>query len=274
MPVKKEASGRRWIAVEAEVPGTPEQVWKAIATGPGISAWFVPSTVEERAGGLATANFGPGMDATATLTVWDPPHRYVSESKDISPDPNAPTVASEWTVEAKSGGTCVVRVVHSLFTEGDDWDNQLEGLESGWPSFFRILRLYLQHFPGQPSSAFAAMGMAPKPRAEAWKALLGGLGIADAQQGNKVRSAAGAPAFAGVVERLGTGEHQELLLRLSEPAPGTAHLFPMDMGEQVFLSVRFYLYGETAAAAVAGEEPRWQAWLGEHFPAGDAVFKC
>ena len=97
MPVKKDASGRRSIAVEAEVPGTPEQVWKAIATGPGISAWFVPSTVEERAGGLATANFGPGMDATSTITVWDPPRRYVSESKDISPDPNAPMVAGSLT---------------------------------------------------------------------------------------------------------------------------------------------------------------------------------
>ena len=50
MPVTKDASGRRWIQVEAEVPGTPEQVWKAIATGPGISAWFVPSKVEEREG--------------------------------------------------------------------------------------------------------------------------------------------------------------------------------------------------------------------------------
>ena len=63
MPVKKEASGRRWIAVEAEVPGTPEQVWRAIASGAGISAWFVPSTVEEREGGQATASFGPGMEA-------------------------------------------------------------------------------------------------------------------------------------------------------------------------------------------------------------------
>jgi uncharacterized protein YndB with AHSA1/START domain len=24
-----------------EVPGTPEQVWEAIATGPGTEAWFV-----------------------------------------------------------------------------------------------------------------------------------------------------------------------------------------------------------------------------------------
>ncbi|HEX5043818.1 MAG TPA: SRPBCC domain-containing protein [Candidatus Polarisedimenticolaceae bacterium] len=274
MPVKKDASGRRWIAVEAEVPGTPEQVWKAIATGPGISAWFVPSTLEERVGGVATASFGPGMDSAATIATWEPPRRYALDGKEGGMGPGSPAVADEWTVEAKAGGTCVVRVVHSLFAEGDDWDNQLEGFESGWPAFFRILRLYLQHFPGQPSSAFAAMGMAPKPRSEAWKALTGALGLAEARQGDRVRSAPGAPPFAGVVEHVGTDHHPELLLRLEEPAPGAAHLFPMDMGEKVFLSLRLYLYGATAAAAAAREEPRWQAWLGEHFPAGDAVFKC
>jgi len=38
MSVKKESSGRRSIEIEFEVPGTPEEVWKAIATGPGISS--------------------------------------------------------------------------------------------------------------------------------------------------------------------------------------------------------------------------------------------
>jgi len=32
MSVKKEASGRRSVQVEVEVPGTPEEVWQAIAT--------------------------------------------------------------------------------------------------------------------------------------------------------------------------------------------------------------------------------------------------
>ena len=31
MSVKKEASGRRSVQVEVEVPGTPEEVWQAIA---------------------------------------------------------------------------------------------------------------------------------------------------------------------------------------------------------------------------------------------------
>ena len=66
MSVKKEASGRRSIQVEVEVPGTPEQVWQAIATGPGVSSWFVPTDVEEKAGGTIVSRFGPGMDARAT----------------------------------------------------------------------------------------------------------------------------------------------------------------------------------------------------------------
>src|SRR3990170_123319 len=57
MPVKKDASGRRSVEAEVEVPGTPEEVWQAIATGPGISSWFVPTRVEERVGGAAISDF-------------------------------------------------------------------------------------------------------------------------------------------------------------------------------------------------------------------------
>ena len=156
MSVKKEANGRRSVQVEVEVPGTPEQVWQAIATGPGVGAWFVPTEVDGRVGGTVTPHFGGGMDSVSTITEWDAPHRFVAEG---SWGPNAPTMATEWTVEARDGGTCMVRVVHSLFAETDDWDNQLTGIESGWPSFFRILRLYLEHFAGQPSSQIQLMAM-------------------------------------------------------------------------------------------------------------------
>ena len=47
MSVKKEPSGRRSVSVEVEVPGTPEEVWQAIATGPGVSSWFVPTEIRD-----------------------------------------------------------------------------------------------------------------------------------------------------------------------------------------------------------------------------------
>src|SRR5207237_6498700 len=61
MSVKKEASGRRSIQVQVEVPGTPEEVWQAIATGPGISSWFVPTEFEEKDGKPVAVKmiFGP-----------------------------------------------------------------------------------------------------------------------------------------------------------------------------------------------------------------------
>lgn len=77
------------------------------------------------------------------------PHSFFAETKDLGDD--APTVATQWIVESRGGGMWVVRVVHSLFASTDEGDDQLEGWESGWPPFFRLLRLYLTHFPGQES---------------------------------------------------------------------------------------------------------------------------
>src|SRR5262245_47405752 len=143
MPVNKEPDGRRWVSAEAEVPGTPEQVWQAIATGPGISSWFVPSEVEEREGGKAISHFASDgtMDSVGTVSTWSPPHRFVVETD----EPPTGHVASEWTVEARDGGTCVVRIVHSWFASSDEWDAQFEGHTHGWHEFFKILRLYLAH---------------------------------------------------------------------------------------------------------------------------------
>ncbi len=88
MSVKKEASGRRSVQVEVEVPGTPEEVWQAIASGPGVSSWFVPTEMEEADGKpvVVKSNFGPGMESHAIMTAWDPPrmfgqHRIVSFRK-------------------------------------------------------------------------------------------------------------------------------------------------------------------------------------------------
>src|SRR6266404_7420536 len=75
MSVKKEANGRRSVQIEIEVPGTPEEVWQAIATGPGISSWLLPAEFEERDGKPVALklNFGPGMEPRSEVTAWEPP---------------------------------------------------------------------------------------------------------------------------------------------------------------------------------------------------------
>ena len=103
MSVKKEASGRRSVQVEVEVPGTPEEVWQAIATGPGISSWFVPAEFEERDGKPVAVklNFGPGMESRSVVTAWDPPRKFAAEADGWVP--GSPPIADEWSVEARGG---------------------------------------------------------------------------------------------------------------------------------------------------------------------------
>ena len=265
MSVKKEASGRRSIQVEVEVPGTPEEVWQAIATGPGISSWFVPTRCEERAGGEVVSNFGPGMDCPATITAWEAPKRFLAEGT-MGP-PGSPTVATEWTVEARSGGKCLVRVVHSLFASTDDWDNQLDGLEQGWPAYFRILRLYLERFKGMPCSAMHFVCFSSDSEAKAWEKAGGELGLLKLAQGQKWSAPDGFPRMTGVVDSLGQGMHSNtVLLRLDTPAPGSAYIGAFSSGGMVMVCLSVYLYGEKAKAAVERDEPVWQKWMDERFP--------
>ena len=265
MSVKKEASGRRSIQVEVEVPGTPEEVWQAIATGPGISSWFVPAEFEERDGKpvALTLTLGPGMELRSEVTAWDPPRMFASEGAGWFP--GSPPIATEWSVEARAGGVCVVRVVQSLFASTDDWDDQLIGTESGWPGSFRILRLYLTHFRGQRSAFMQFMAPVAGTPADAWATLTAALGFSGVGAGQRWAAPAGVPALGGVVEDVNQSP-PGALLRLDQPGPGIAALFTMDLGETVMAALSFYLYGDQAAAIVARETPRWQAWIQERFP--------
>ena len=264
MSVKKEPSGRRSIQVEVEVPGTPEEVWQAIATGPGITSWFVPAEFEERDGKpvAVTLNFGPGMESRSAVTAWDPPRMYAAQGEGWG---GSPPIADEWSVEARGGGTCVVRVVHSLFASTDDWDNQLEGPESGWPGFFRILRIYLTHFRGQRSAMMQWIAPAAGTEAEAWETLTAALGLNGVSAGQRWAAPAGVPALGGVVEHA-TRSPCNALVRLDKPGAGAAALGAVSFGGTTMVTLSFYLYGDQAAATVARETPPWQAWIQERFP--------
>lgn len=288
MPVKKNKDGQRSVEAEVEVPGSPEEVWRAIATGTGISSWFVPSKIEEREGGTTVTSFGPGMDAVAKVTRWNPPESFTAETEGAPGEGQPETVATEWIVESRQGGKCVVRVVHRWFADTDDWDGQFEGHAYGWAtSFFLMLRLYLLHFPGQRCSAFQLSAVSDRPALETWRTIKSALNIAEPT--GQFTSSPGAPALSGMVERMEVtdldllriresspqivaalagmeGEEPELLLRLDLPAPGLAHVFSMAMGDQTLVSMRFHLYGDTGAAVAADAKREWNDWLAERFP--------
>ncbi|GAA2557003.1 hypothetical protein GCM10010435_29660 [Winogradskya consettensis] len=100
-------------AFEAQVPADPEQVWAAIATGPGISSWFVGRT--EVDGDTVRTSFGDDWMPAGTVTAVEAGRRFAYGS---APGPDGRCVAYEYLVEGVDRGSTVVRAVTSGFCGG------------------------------------------------------------------------------------------------------------------------------------------------------------
>ena len=247
----------REIRLEIEAPGTPEQLWEAIATGPGIASWFVPAEVHPEACTISL-NFGPGMEETFPITVWEPPHRVAYA------EVGGRNLAYEFTIEALDGGTCVVRLVNSGFGAGADWDHEYESMTGGWKLFLHMLSLGRTHFAGQPCSSAIVNKVAPQPADEVWATLNQSLVLPPVEVNDRIDAhGQDAPSLAGTVVRKTPGM---LTILLDQPAPGVAFLLAEPWQDQTVAGVYLYLFGEQAAATLAREEPAWRAWLARTLP--------
>ncbi len=134
-----------------EVAATPEQVWDAIATADGISAWMVPTRLDPQIGGEVSFDLG-GFRSTGVVTDYTPNHRFayeepwpmneemrhwvatVADHEITDHDLSSVTpIATEFLIESASGGSCVIRVVSSAYGSGADWENEFFAeMIAGW----------------------------------------------------------------------------------------------------------------------------------------------
>lgn len=260
MPVKKDESGNRRVEMEFLVPGTPEQIWEAMATGPGNAAWFTKGTIEGRVGGKLAFHFGPGVTTSGEVTAWEPPGHFGYVEREWSP--GAPPVATEITITPRSGGQCLVRMVHSLFSSSDEWDDQLESFESGWPGFFEVLRIYLRHFAGLPAESSAAMTTVKGDGLDTWRRIVGTVGLSDANVGERRELSSVPQPVTGIIERVHQDRSQRfILMQLDRPMAGVAILGTYGREKDTTVSVTRFLYGPADATAAALQDEQWQEWL-------------
>jgi hypothetical protein len=209
--------------------------------------------------------FGPTEEMTVEGRVhaWEPPHRFAYGEGE---QPGS-GMAFEFLVEARDGGSCVVRLINGGFLEGEEWDAQYDGMAEGWKLFLTNLQLHLELFPGRSATSVLPSGLASGGPAAAWAALTTALGVpAEPSVGDRVESGPGAPALAGTVRSV---TPTMVSLVLDAPAPGTGFLAVEGAGEQVSVSVWLYLYGDEGVAAAERDEPAWHGWLADRFPGPD-----
>lgn len=246
--------------LEVEVPGTADQVWHAIATADGISAWMMPTELEEREGGAVSFRMGPDASSDGTVTGWEPPHRLVYEEDWATlaeQDPSTVTpLVTEFLVEARSGGTCVVKVVTSAFGSGAEWEREFfEEMGRGWTPMFEHLRLYLAHFAGQRATTLEADAAVRDTPASVVDAARRSLGIE--RDGDTVDLRGSGSA---VVERI---SQEHVLLRLTDPVPGIVAIYAYGGSvDDTHVRVAGYLFSDDAHEYIGRVQPEWQSWLG------------
>ena len=247
------------IDLSVEVVGDIETVWRAVASGPGISSWYVPHEVEEKQGGKARASFGPEpeMQIDGRVAVWEPPNRVVFDGGE-----EVVGLSFEWTVQANDNNTCTVHLHNAGFAEKDA---QYTAMVEGWKLFMSNLQLHLKHFPNQTATAALPMVMWPVTAEQGWQILTEGLGICEPPKvGDQLTLAADSETnLTGTV--IATGPHKIVLL-VESPSPGTAFLTSEESGGMAMVSIWMYLYGSQGASVANHYDDRWREWLATQEP--------
>ena len=240
----------RSIDLSIEVPGTPEEVWAAIATGPGITSWFVPTELDERDGGEVRHGFGEMGTDTGRVVVWDAPRRLLLEGSAS----NGGVLAYEWLVEARDGASCVVRLVNSGFGPGEEWDADFDGMSGGWPIFLENLRIHLTYFRSQAAVAVVPLAMVAGDNERAWKELCAALDLDPSIGAGDAVQLGGTPAR---IERVTVTDSVRHGAFVFDDRRGSGSLAAEGKGDQVCVSGYAYFYGDEASANAEAWEASW-----------------
>ncbi|MCG5216654.1 SRPBCC family protein [Streptosporangium sp. KLBMP 9127] len=238
------------ISKEIEIDATPEQVWEAISSGPGVDSWFMGrNEIEPGVGGTVRFSFF-GDTSKSTVTAWEPGKRFAYQGDEAE---DGTFMAFEYLIEGRAGGSTVVRFVHSGFLS-DDWETEYDALQKGDAMYLHKLAQYVTHFYGRISRRNLFL---PGPKVgdekRAWAAFTAAFDVTGTvAEGDKARlTVPGLPAVDGVVDYVDA--HTFLGVRTSDG------IYRLIYGHDGTLVVEHHDYSTTADQQDI--EPAWQKWL-------------
>jgi uncharacterized protein YndB with AHSA1/START domain len=171
----------RDIELSVELDASPEDVFRAVTEGTELAKWLAPGArvtpPEGEKKGTLWISWGEGMSVEHEIEIFDPPKRMRHPSGKNS-ETKAPLYA-EWSIEAREGGKATLRLVHSGFSAGADWDNEYEAHARGWRLMLENLRQYFARHAHEPAVHLTFMSKVESARGSIWKTLLGKLGFVD-----------------------------------------------------------------------------------------------
>lgn len=150
---KREHQGRV-VRKEIRIAATPEEVYEAWADPAQIASWFVDSAVGRAEEGEFMTwifeHFGYQLPIPVVEAV--PGERLVFAGE----LPGRPPFLQEIFIE-RDGEETVLRLANSGFGEGEQWDDEYEGVDSGWIMALTTLKHWLERHKGEARTHVLAM---------------------------------------------------------------------------------------------------------------------
>jgi uncharacterized protein YndB with AHSA1/START domain len=130
----------RTVEKEMFIAAAPERVYRAFTVKEDLERWFVTTAdIQARAGGAFNLHWNDDS-VNGEYVELDPPRR-ITFTWDERPKYGITTCTIELTPEAD--GT-LLRLTHTGFGEGDNWDELYNGVNSGWTEELTHLKTWLE----------------------------------------------------------------------------------------------------------------------------------
>jgi uncharacterized protein YndB with AHSA1/START domain len=244
---------------EVRIDASPEEVWKAISEGAGLTRWFAPDArVNPGEGGSVWLSWGPGMEGEAPIAIWEPGRRLQTR-EGAGENPKA----VDYFIESRDGAT-VLRLVHSGFGAGANFDDEYESTHGGWLTFLAMLRFGLERQRNQPHVNTTICRFLDLPRDEAWSRLLEGVGLsAGIEEGTAYRARVGTFDLNGTVLRHPKTGY--LCLSVAGWNDSLLSLFVEKFGGKCSLTLMAVLFGPSRERA-DGVRDQFEQLAGRLFP--------
>ncbi len=158
------------IVRELHIDAPIDDVWRALTEGEEIRRWFAPRAESTPGpGGMIRLAWSDDVVWDMPIGEWEPPRRLVVADGGSGAGADA-AQRIEYTLESATGGTDL-RLVHSGFAPGAEWDEIYDGTSTGWTFELRALKHYLEHHHGRLRRLVRAAAPVSIPAGEAWRRL-------------------------------------------------------------------------------------------------------
>lgn len=128
-----------------EIQASPGDVWKAITDPAEIARWFaLAAETRPGQGGEIVYRWGD-FAGRCTILAWEPPKHLRTSWMEApaSPAGQGAALVVDWHIEGQ-GGTTTLRLVHSGFGPGAEFEREYDGTRRGWTFELQGLKHYLE----------------------------------------------------------------------------------------------------------------------------------